>query len=253
MAEKVSASAMDNLNASLDNRHKLALPYWARPGIRLVKKGDDDGTGAGGDDGEDDEDDDDEDDEDDDPDADKTPEELRAELAKTRAALKRSNGEDARARRKTKERLAELEKELEEARNGGGDDDKSGKVDEKALSRAVDKAKRDGYNEGVSIGNKRVMNAEARSALVARGASAAKVAKLTSLIDFGELELDDDGVIGLDDAIDELVSDWPELFQTPRPRRIGGKGGRGDRERDDDKKALTATEKQVLALKKGRG
>lgn len=236
-------------NATLDNRHSLALPYWARPGVAMFARPN--GAEGGDDEGDDEDDEDDDDGEDDDPDADKTPEELKAELVAARSALKKANGESERGRKNLKGRVTALEAELEEARKGGGDAAK-GKVDEQALDKAVVKAKREGFTEGVSAGTKRVMSAEAKSALVAKGAPAAKVSKLIGLIDFSELELDDEGVLGLDDAVDELVADWPELFNTKRMPRIGGKGGRGDNSREDSKRPMTATERQVAELAKGR-
>lgn len=234
---------------TLDNRHTLALPYWARPGFMLREAP---ASGGGNDDDElDDEEDDDE--EDDDPDADKTPEELKAELVKARAALKKANGESQRGRTSLKTRVKDLEKELEDARNGGGDDDeaKGKKVDEVALNRAVERARKEGRQEGETAGNKRVILAEARSALAAKGAPADRLKKLVGLIDFDGLELDDDGVIGLDDAVDDLVTEWPELFGTKKVRRIGGGSGRSG---DDEgkKKAMTATERQVADLARAR-
>jgi hypothetical protein len=235
---------------TLDNRHTLALPYWARPGFMLREAPAD---GGGNDDEGDDEEEDDDEEEEDDPDADKSPEELKAELVKARAALKKANGESQRGRTSLKTRVKDLEKELDEARNGGagGDEDKGKKVDEVALNRAVERARKEGRQEGETAGNTRIIRTEARAALAAKGAPADRLKKLVGLIDFEGLELDDDGVIGLDDAIDELVTEWPELFSAKKVRRIGGGSGRrGDDE--GSKKAMTATERQVAELAKAR-
>lgn len=234
---------MANMNATLDNRHKLALPYWARPGVALFAKKVD--TEGGDDENDDDEDDDEEDDDDEeeDPDADKSPEELAAELKRTRAALTKANKDGSRNRKKYRTRVAELESAQGKA-GGKKDDDED--VEER-IRKATEAAK----SEVTSAADQRIIRSEAKAALTAKGADPAKVKKLIGLLDMDDLEVDDDGVDGLDEAVDELVSDWPELFGTKKGgKRIQGRSGRsGD---EGGKKVLTATEQQARQLTKGR-
>ena len=103
----------------------------------------------------------------------------------------------------------------------------------------------------------RVVRSEARALLAAAGAKPTALARLAKMIDVDEVEVDDDGeVTGLDDLIEEIKEDVPELFrdedeeETPvarRKRRLGrtdasAKGGK------DGAKPKTASERQAAAL-----
>lgn len=176
----------------------------------------------------DDEDDDDEDDEDrdddEDPDADKTDDELRAELVATRAALTKANGQSAK-RRKT---ASELRAELEEARKPKP---KKKSADDDDDAPDLDELRREARIEGEKAGVVRAKKAEAKSALLAAGASSTRVAKAIGLLDLDELDLDDEGLDGIDDAIEDLRKDWPELFAKKRTRRASVAG---DNDRNGD-------------------
>lgn len=230
---------------SLDNRHSLKLPYWARPGIRLAVApggdGGDDGDDGdeGDDDGDDDEDDDDLDEDGkpkvDDPDKDKTPEEIKAELIRTRATVNKLNGRELKRR---KERKAA---EAEAAKNPPT------KIDEKDVDKRIAAAVDEATASVQTKANDRIINSEAKALLAARGADPKRLTKLLKMLDRDDLEVEDDGVDGLEDAIDDLVTDWPELFSTKKPRkRIAGNSDRLDK--DGKRKTLSATERQAAQL-----
>jgi hypothetical protein len=232
---------------SLDNRHKWALPYWARPGIRLIKKGDDDGTGAGGGGDEEDDDDDEDEDDDDDPDEGKSEEELRAELKAVRKSLSKANGSSAKRRAHAKR----LEAELEEARKGKG----KKKTDDDDDELDVEAIRAQARSEGEKAGNDRIKLAEVKAALAAAGITDAKTrTRLARMVDLGDLDLDDDGEVdGIDDAIDTLREDLPALFEKPRRKRESVAGG-SDRSGAGGgaSKAKSASERQAEGLL-GRG
>ncbi len=244
---------------SLDNRHKFALPYWARPGIRLAK-----GAGKGGSsrtdpDDDDDEEDDDEEDEDEEDDEEEdgddldelTDEELRERLRDTQAQLSKASGSSA-ARRK---QLRKVKAELEEARKAkptpaptkrrtGAERNDPEPVD-------VEQVKAATRAEAKQEADDRIKRSEARGALRAAGVPAERVAKAVGLIDLADLDVDDDSVDGLDDAIDALKKEWPELFPAAKRVRRQPVAGGGDRNGDGrsskSTKKLSATDLQVAA------
>lgn len=213
----------------------LTPAYLRMRGLVMFALGDN--SGGSDDDPDDDEDDDDAGDDDGDPDEGKTDAEIRAELASTRAALKKSNdnGLKARNRRKAAEARADA---LEAAKgNKPADDD---------AEAAVKAARDEGTKAERERSDGRLMRSEAKSALIAKGADAAKVKRLIALVDYSDLEVDDDGEVeGLEDAIDDLVSEYPELFNKPGARRrISG-------DSDDGKgrpRGKSATERQAAML-----
>jgi len=224
---------------SLDNRHSLALPYWARPGLRL---GIDPDGGGGNDDGndnddEDDDENDDEDDDEDDPDEGKSVDDLRAELKSTRAAIAKANGSSAAKRAKIKE----LKGKLDKAGKPGDDGKPADDADVEARIAAA-------RAEGKKDGDRNVMASKAETALVKAGAAGDKTARLVRLLDFDDLEIDDDGGIdGLAEAIDQLRADYPELFAAKSKRRsTAGGDDRNGSERNRTPK--TATERQAALI-----
>lgn len=197
------------------------LPFYVRPFAKSASGG----SSSDDDSDDDDEDEDDEDDDDEDEDADKSDEELREELKKTRAALSKANGASAKRRRA----LREKERELEEARKpkpkkkADGDDD----------APDLDTIRHEAKAEGEKAGTLRAKKAEAKSALLAAGVSPERVGRLVGMLDLDELDLDDDGLDGIDDAIDDLRKDVPEFFAKKRTRR---ESVAGDRDRDGAEK-----------------
>ena len=187
---------------SLDNRHKLTRPYWARPGVALLALPADD-QGAGGDDvDEDDSDEDDEDEEEDDPDEGKSEAELRAEVKAGRAALAEAGRREVRR----KKEAARLRKRNVAATAKPADVDA---VPDADAIRA----------EAQSGADERVKRAEARAELRSLVAPE-RLDRALKLLDLSDVILDGDEPDGLDDAIEALRADVPELFaKTTRKRR----------------------------------
>lgn len=244
---------------TLDNRHKLARPYWARPSIRLVagagkggsskrKKDDDDDDLDEDDDEEDDDDEDEDDDEDDDEKdefADLDEDDLKAELRKTRERLDRSSSSNAAKRKLLKKRNDELIAERKK-RTDGKPKKENEKGDDVDLDAIRDEVKRDTLAEA----NKRIVRSEAKGALRGAGVPAERVAKAVGLLSLDDVDVDDDGDVdeaSLESAIDALKKDWPELFPrgTRQRRRIAG--DKGDDDSRAPKKKMTTTQMQVAA------
>lgn len=183
----------------------------------MEEEGDDDDEG---DEDEDEGGDDEGDDEDDDDDSEYEPP-TKAEWKKTQDALKKANAQAK------KHRLAA--KKAASAKDGGADK----KDVEKAISDTEAKWR------------PRLVNKAAKAALLAAGAS--KPDRLIKLIDHDELDIDDDGEVeGLDDAIEELKEDYPELFKEkdddddkPKRRRRPGSAdtGKGKQRASGQKKS----------------
>lgn len=233
---------------TLDNRHALAAPYWARPGIRMFATPADGGGGKGDED--DDEDDDDEDDdEDDDPDADKSEDELRAELKQVRTALAGAKGSSKRNLRRRRELEAQLakggDKPKPKAKGKSDDDEDDDKPDVEAIR---EQARREGRAEA-----DKVRKADKAELALARAGVAgdAKLKRAVRMLDLDDLDIDDDGTVeGLDDAIAELKSELPELFGTVRRRRstAGGSDRDGDDKGNKAGKGEDASKAQARAL-----
>lgn len=156
------------------------LPIWAISGS---EDDDDDGTGLDTSSGDvDDSDDSDESEEDE-----WTPP-SREDWEKVQAALKKAQAEAKRRR------LANKAKE-------GADIPEGAEAVEKAVAEAEGKWKT------------KVIRAEARGALASAGVDSAKLNKALRLLDMDEIDVDeDDEVHGLEDQIDELREEFPELF-----------------------------------------
>lgn len=193
----------------------------------------------------DDEDEEEDDDEDDDPDADKTPEEIAAELKEIRLALEKANGSSARRRKLLKDTKAKLDAAEAEAKAGkapkASEDDDAPDVD--TLTKT---ARAEGRKEALLL----VKRSATSAALAGAGVSAERLARAAKLIDLDDLDVADDGTIdGLEDAVDELKVEWPELFapkRTPR-RTVAGKGD-GDGEGGKGTKKMTASERQAKSI-----
>lgn len=201
------------------------------------------------DDDDDDPDDDDPDDDDADDDGEKSEEELRAELAQIRRSLKTANGQSAKRRKKAKALEAELEAERQKkakSKKAGADDDDAPDLDE-----IREAARRDGEKAGIE----RAKRSEARAALASAGVPRDRVARAVGLLDLDDLDLDDDGLDGIDDQIEKLREDMPELFPRKtreRERRPGARDRIGGRDDDGKRKPKSASEKAAAQLL-GRG
>lgn len=176
----------------------------------------------------------------DDPDAEKDEDTLRAELKTIRASLAKANGQSAKRRKALRDREAELiEARKPKPKPKGSTDDDAPDID--AIR---DEAKREGERAGVL----RAKKSEARAALATAGVSAERLARAVSLVDLDDLDLDDDGLDGIDDEIEKLRVTWPELFVKKRTRResIVGDGDRDGNARP--RRALNPSELQAARL-----
>ena len=120
---------------------------------------------------------------------------LEAAKAAHAAALKRVNAESANRKR----RIAELEQQNE--------DD---------TARAQREAKEAALAELKPI----AIRATAQAALMAAGADEAKAKRLLRLLDYQKLDIDGETVTGLDDQVEDLKTEWPELFAKPEPEPL---------------------------------
>lgn len=228
---------MKKLHDWITTGERPALPAYLSSFAKAAAGGDDDDDDSD-DDGDDDDGDDDGDD-DDDPDADKTDEELRAELKATRDRLKKANGSSAKRRKALRAKEAELEAERAKkkaAPKSKTDDDKE-EIDVDAIRR-----------EGEKAGLTRAKKSEAKVALLAAGVSAERVGRVVGMLNLDDLDLDDDGLDGIDEEIERLKADVPEFFARQRKRR-DSVAGDGDRDGDKTRrKPMTASEKQAARL-----
>ncbi|MFC5947067.1 phage scaffolding protein [Pseudonocardia lutea] len=92
-----------------------------------------------------------------------------------------------------------------------------------------------------------VIRAEAKAALVAAGlndTSEGRVKKLLRMIDVEDIEIGDDGELdGLEDQIESIKEDWPELFkaqEAEKPRRRAPRVDASDRRPASSPKKSTA-------------
>lgn len=223
---------------AFDELRTMALPYWARPGFMFAT---DDESGGGSDDDDDDADDDD-DDEGDDLDADKSDEELRAELKDIRNRLKGANDKGKRNRLKARE----LQKQLDERGRDKGkakSDDDEDKPDPAEIRR---QALADARNESDSRIKKGAVRAELRAA----GISTEQLARVAGMVNLDDLDVDDNGEVdGIDEAVADLKQEFPQLFGIEvgkRQRR--GVTGPSDEQRGSGKRKLSVDQQLANQL-----
>jgi hypothetical protein len=225
---------------SLDNRHALAFPYWARPGIRTFAAPDPDAGGGT----EPDDDEEDESDDDDDPDEDKSEDDLRAELKAVRAQLKGVNGQSAKRRAKVRSLEAELAKRDTPAPKAKAADGDGEPVDLDAVREAA-------RREAAAEAAKTRKADKAELALARSGVDDDKLAKAVRLLDLDEIDLNDDGTLdGMDEQIAGLKETWPEMF-APKRRSRTSVAGEADRDGENERKNAklkSASEKQAAGL-----
>jgi hypothetical protein len=128
-------------------------------------------------------------------------------------------------------KVKELRKQLREATAAGKEKDQGddGDAEEKAAAKW----------------KPRVVNSAARAALLEEGA--VKPERLLKLLDFDELDVTEKGnVEGLEEEVDRLKEEYPELFSK---RRSGRRVETGDRSGNGStRKKMTATERQAAQL-----
>jgi hypothetical protein len=224
---------------SLDNRHSLALPYWARPGLRFIGAP---ARGGKAKEEEDDEGEEDEEDEEGDEDPDEELDEagLRAALKEQRAAAQRAIDRAKKSTvggRKLKGELARLNEELTKVRPAKAKTDDDG--DEKLTNADIEAARKRGLTEGTTAAETKAIKAAARSYLKGAGVAVEDVNDVVRLLDFDDLDLDDDGEVdGLDEAIADLRTRRPEFFGKRRKapvRRISGDASDIRKPKNDDR------------------
>ena len=154
--------------------------------------------------------------------------ELRAELKASRLAIEEATKREVR-RKKEAQRLRK--------RNAAAPKpDDADKPDAETIKA-----------EAQAAADARVARAEARSRLRGLGLDDAKVARALKMIDLSDVLVDDDEVDGIDDALDALKADVPELFvKKSRPRRRVA--GDSDREGKAAPVKTDASQRQAAAL-----
>lgn len=155
----------------------------------------------------------------------------KEELAKIKDALKAANEQAKRYR------LA--------ARSGGPAPAADAAGIQEETDKALAKAKAEAAEEAEKLWKPRLVKAHARAALAAAGCKSPE--RTARLVDLDSITFDDDGnPEGLDDQVEELKTDMPELFEKSRqrgptpPRSVDG----GPRTPGAPKK-LSATERQL--------
>jgi hypothetical protein len=216
------------LAALADGDIDALLAFHAETFGDALMKGDDDEDDDGDDDGGDDDEDDEDDDEDDGEDW-KTPE------SKT-AALR-----DLTRERKRRQALEKQVKQLQTA-------------NESVTEKAIREAKQSGADEITGKYKGLIVRTEAKSMLLAAGLKQAP-ARFVRMIDLDEVEVDDDGTIsGLEDQIDGIKTDFPELFpdeddeEPKRRRRTSSRKPGTDSDRRPPTKAKSSAEKIAASL-----
>lgn len=197
---------------------EIALPFFVFPFAKAAP------SGGGDDDGDDDDDDDDDEDDDDDLE-DLTDEQLREQLKAARDSLSKAGG----SVKSKRDKIKKLSRELDEARKPKPA--KKPKDDDDADAPDLDSIRHEAKTEGEKSGLARAKRAEAKSALLGAGVNPARVARAVGLLDLDELDLDDDGLDGVEDAIEDLRKEWPELFAKKRQKR---ESVAGDNDRNGD-------------------
>jgi hypothetical protein len=183
-------------------------------------------------------------DDDDDGDDDEYTPPTREEFARVKNALKKANTQAKTHRLKLKKFL-----ENPDEKSGSKDskDDKAKEVDRERIRHEVSEVEESKWK-------KRVVRQAAKAALLEAGLKGDPT-KLARLVDEDDVEVDDDGDItdGLEDQIESIKEDYPDLFKdedTPPPKntrrtRIDG----GDRGRPAQRKLSSAEIIQQQALR----
>lgn len=175
------------------------------------------------------------------------------EKTKLREALKKANGQarDYRLKlRAAQQKAAETAVEEVEAEA----QDKGTEPTAAQLKRAIDKAKKDAAAEAEAKYRPVAIHAAAESAFVTAGAKSAGVAKLVRLLDTEDIEIDmatGKVVAGLDEQIDTLKDEFPELFSPAEPakaKRPAVKRAAAAPRQEAEPQALSSAEKMAASI-----
>lgn len=148
----------------------------------------------------------------------------QAEWERTQAALKKANDEQRAARKAS----------LEKARKEGMDD-------------AAKEARERAMEESNATWKPRVVRTEAKAELLAMGCK--NPDRLMKLIDQDKVSIQEDGsLLGLEGQLNELKTEWPELFRTadedskrtkkeaPPAKKVGAAAGSTKKDEGEEKK-----------------
>lgn len=208
-------------------------PFWYASGDDDDEDEEDDDKGKGDEDEEEDEDED-----DDDEDKGKSPDELKAEVKRLRAAyLKKLNNSRNRGTRikelesakgKYESDLATLQEQLDDLKKTAGKE-----VDSEAAQRRINELVEKAREEGKEAFKPVVIRMAVKAELMAQGARPALVDRLTKMVDLNDVDIDDeDGTIDVTEAVLGIKKDMPEMFgprkaTTKRVRKGAGDGDEG--------------------------
>jgi hypothetical protein len=183
---------------------------------------------------------------DDDDDDDKQP--TKEDFERMQRALTKANAEAKKKRLQYKALLEKTTGGKPDAGDGKDDKNKDREIDRERVRNEVSEAEESKWK-------KRVVRQAAKAALLEAGLQGDPT-KLARLVDEDDVEVDDDGEIadGLEEQIDSIKEDYPDLFEdksaappknTRRSRNIDG----GNRERPPARKLSSAEKIQQQALR----
>lgn len=178
------------------------------------------------------------------PDAEETgPDEETETPAKPDTVSRTALDKAIKERQAAKAKLREREKELDELkRSTEGDAERTARETREQVQAELEKRYKPILVEKT-----------ARADLIAAGVKPDKVARMVRLMSLDEIEVGDDGeVTGLDDQIEELKSDYPELFGTvdaAKPERRGSRAADGADKKPETRK--TRIEDRLVAQLRG--
>lgn len=117
-------------------------------------------------------------------------------------------------------------------RRGSGRDNRRGDRD-RDDSRRSSGSRRDREDDREVVLEERAIRAEAKTYLAEAGIPANRLARAVRLIDLQALELDGEDLLGIDEEIEDLKEEWPELFRRSRSSRDDEDDDRGRDSRRD--------------------
>lgn len=118
---------------------------------------------------------------------------------------------------------------------------------------AEEKAAREAREKATAEAEAKYKPVALRAALLEAGVLPKKVPGVLKMLDLAEIEVNEDfEVTGLDDQLDGLRDDWPELFPSAeteaKTERRGSRAADGADKKPEKKKPPTTTERQAAAL-----
>lgn len=198
------------------------------------------------------------DDDDTDADDDEEPEDgWAAEAKRLRAALKKSNATGLRRRNQLKalkaaESKADPDDDVEDDDEDDEEKPKQKKqadvLDARSVERRIEKARREERKRAEAEHTRDLIDTRAETALARAGADDKAIRLLKRELDYDELELlKDRSVEGLDDEIDRLKTEFPNLFRSKSGarRRING----GDDREGGKKRPMSVNARQLAQLR----